>query len=126
MWTGRAVGALEGLGSLDLVFGEAALAADLATAWKTLQRGCASSQLDHGSPIAKTYSLTLTIQNCFVLQKKKEKRIHMKLLDGFEWLTLFMEEHIQDCIPQCKAMGTFSTRTWPRLWMDWGSNPKLL
>ena len=47
---GGARGAPLGLGSLDLVFGEAALAADLITAWKTLRGGCASSRLDHGHP----------------------------------------------------------------------------
>ena len=31
-----------------LAGGEAALAADLITAWKTLRGGCASSRLDHG------------------------------------------------------------------------------
>ncbi len=33
-----------------LAGGEAALAADLITAWKTLRGGCASSRLDHGFP----------------------------------------------------------------------------
>ena len=31
-----------------MVVGEAALAADLITAWETLRGGCASSSLDHG------------------------------------------------------------------------------
>ena len=38
------------LGPLDSIFGEAALAADLFTAWKTLWGGCASSRLDLGFP----------------------------------------------------------------------------
>ena len=33
--------------------GEAALAADLITAWKTLRGGCASSRLDHGFPAGR-------------------------------------------------------------------------
>ena len=37
------------LGRLILVFLEAALAADLITASKSLRGGCASSRLDHGS-----------------------------------------------------------------------------
>ena len=34
----------------SLVAGEAALAADLITAWKTRRGGCASRRLDHGFP----------------------------------------------------------------------------
>ena len=37
-----------------LAAGEAALAADLITAWKTLRGGCASSRLDHGFPRHRT------------------------------------------------------------------------
>ena len=38
------------LDSWILVFGEAALAADLIMAARSLRGGCASSRLDHGSP----------------------------------------------------------------------------
>ena len=38
------------LDSWILFFGEAALAADLITAWKTFRGGCTSSRLIHGHP----------------------------------------------------------------------------